>query len=363
MNILYISFLNGDSWAGPTYSVPKQITAQKTYDNVFWYNIRKSDVKEWKSNLLFHDLDDYPEGKICSLPEPFCNPDLIVVEQFYGYAGQKIFFELMRGNYNYIIIPRGELTVNAQLRKPLKKKLGNLLLFNSFAKNANAIQYLTEQEKIDSGDRWNKKTLVISNGIDIPAESNKTEINDRIKLVFIGRLSPWQKGLDLLVEAFGYVKDLLLDCCTVEIYGPDYDNKRCELEKNIAEMGLEKVVHFNDGVFGEEKKAILTSSDVFLITSRFEGHPIALIEALSYGLPCIATTGSNMRNEVEKYNAGWCADNEALSIADAIERMINEKQYISAKGYNAKSLAKEYDWQRIAQKSHEEYVEIIKGRN
>ena len=63
MNILYISFLNGDSWAGPTYSVPKQIAAQSKIDNVFWYNIRDTKIKEWKELPYYHDLTDCKSGK------------------------------------------------------------------------------------------------------------------------------------------------------------------------------------------------------------------------------------------------------------------------------------------------------------
>ena len=47
MNILYISYLDGSKYVGPTYSVPMQIEAQSKCDNVFWYNLRKDGLKEW----------------------------------------------------------------------------------------------------------------------------------------------------------------------------------------------------------------------------------------------------------------------------------------------------------------------------
>ena len=39
--------------------------------------------------------------------------------------------------------------------------------------------------------------------------------------------------------------------------------------------------------------------DLFIHTFRFEGHPIAVLEALSYGIPCLLTPGTNMAGEVE----------------------------------------------------------------
>jgi glycosyltransferase involved in cell wall biosynthesis len=77
---------------------------------------------------------------------------------------------------------------------------------------------------------------------------------------------------------------------------------------------------------GRRRKTPLLASDVFLIPSRFEGHPMALIEALSYGLPCVATTtGSNMRREVEEFNAGWTADCSSESLKKALLEVISKE--------------------------------------
>ena len=73
---------------------------------------------------------------------------------------------------------------------------------------------------------------------------------------------------------------------------------------------------------------IYAGCDIFLMPSRFEGHPTGLLEALAYGLPCIATTGSNMREEIELADAGWTADNDAESIRSALLSMISDKSVI-----------------------------------
>ena len=51
MNILFLSVLDGRPWAGPTYSVPKQISAQSKVDNVFWYNLENGDFSSWKETI------------------------------------------------------------------------------------------------------------------------------------------------------------------------------------------------------------------------------------------------------------------------------------------------------------------------
>lgn len=88
---------------------------------------------------------------------------------------------------------------------------------------------------------------------------------------------------------------------------------------------------------------------------------MGLIEALAYGLPCVVTTGTNMRDEIDKFNAGWTADTTAESIATALTKMLSERDQLAIKSQQARTLASQYDWNQIAAKSHQIYEEIIRG--
>lgn len=359
MNILYLSHLSGASYAGPTYSVPKQIEAQSIIDNVFWYNATKSGKEEWKSIPYYHDLTEYPKESIFALPNPFNHPDIIIVELFYNMTKSNLRKELVTGNIPYIIIPRGELTKQAQARKSLKKKVANILFCKRYARKAAAIQYLTEQEYKDSGDDWNSNHIVIPNGINLP-EKVKTDFSKNgIKCVSIGRIEPYQKGLDLLLDACAHIKNELETAkCSVMICGPDKEGKLAGLKEQVHDIGLDSIITFKEGIYGKEKEELLLSSDVFLFPSRFEGHPMALIEALSYGLPCIATTGSNMREEVEKFDAGWTADSNSESLKNAFIDMISEIPFYE-KRKGALCLAENYKWNKIADITHEKFSLLL----
>lgn len=93
--------------------------------------------------------------------------------------------------------------------------------------------------------------------------------------------------------------------------------------------------------------------------SRFEGLSMGLLEALSYGLPCLVTTGSNMREEIEKYDCGWGADNSVESIKNALLALIRDKDKLRIKSENARKLAEKYNWEKIAMDSHEKYLELL----
>lgn len=359
MNILYLSHLSGNLYAGPTYSVPKQIEYQSKIDNVFWYNAVKRDIDKWKSYDYYHDLSDYPNETIRDLPAPFNDPDIIVIELFYHMARSPLLHELINSKIPYVIIPRGELTKQAQRRKRLKKLIANTLILNKYSRNASAIQYLTKQEYLDSGERWNKNHIIIPNGIEIRKNTAKKNLGNSIKCVNIGRIEPYQKGLDMLIEACSTIKDQLKTAnCTIDIYGPDVENKLQFLNAEVLRYGLESIIKFHDGVYGKEKEEILKNSDVFLMTSRFEGHPMALIEALSFGLPVIATKGSNMIDEISEYDAGRNAENNTLSIRNAILKMLAEDNRCS-KSENSLKLSMKYTWDILAEKSRLEYSKII----
>lgn len=360
MNILYLSKLSGNLFAGPNNSVPSQIKAQSNIDNVFWYNLNTIKRDEW-IKIGCKNLENYPSGRLRDLPIPFNNPDIVVIEEFYCYPFSYIIKEIQRKKIPYIIIPRSELTEQAQKKRSIKKKIGNILFFNNMVKKSAAIQYLSKQEKIESVSQWNKRSFIIPNGTDIKEDVKKEFSTQQLKGVYIGRYEKYQKGLDILISAIIECKQLLRDKGFVlEMYGVDQENTIKEIQKEILLAEINDLVKINGSIFGEEKKKKLLDSDIFIMTSRFEGMPMGMIEALSYGVPCIATIGTNMADEVEKYNAGWIAENNTESVKKAFINMVEDTNLIK-KSKNALLLAKKYSWENIAVQSHKIYEKIMRN--
>src|SRR5699024_4384370 len=113
------------------------------------------------------------------------------------------------------------------------------------------------------------------------------------------------KGLDLLVESVNIIKEyLILNNAKITLYGPDIDNSKKKLNEMISEYGLNTIINIKEPVFSEEKYRIMSQSDFFIQTSRTEGLPMGILEALSFGLPCIITPGTNLSKEVAECEAG-----------------------------------------------------------
>ena len=102
------------------------------------------------------------------------------------------------------------------------------------------------------------------------------------RLIAVGRLAH-QKGLDLLLSAFAEAaKDFPEWKLDIFGQGP----LREELEKQRNQLGLGNRVHFRG--ITTDVYAELERSDIFVLPSRFEGLPNALMEAMAAGLPVIA---------------------------------------------------------------------------
>ena len=363
MNILYLTKLTGNLWAGPNNSVPAQIRAQSKEDNCFWYNLNTVKRDEWATNGLdCKNINDYPSGRLSDLPAPFNYPDIAIVEETYCWSFQRIIQDLIKQKIPYIVVPRSTLTKQAQNYKKVKKCIGNILWYNRMIRSAVAIHYLTKEEQTESSKRWNSHSFVIPNGITMPGKIQYEPSKNGIKAVYIGRIEIYQKGFDLLIDALYKVKAKAQEkAFHLDVYGPDREGACQIIDKQLIEKGLQELVTIHESVFAEEKEEVLRLSDVFIMTSRFEGLPMGLIEALSYGLPCVATKGTNLIDVIEESNAGWVSENTIDSIANALERMINEQDQFDQKSKNARVLARNYSWTAIAEQSHKVYAQLLRG--
>lgn len=368
MNIVIFSKCSNNVDAGLNWSVPARIKALEKIDSVFWVDLNPNAFQShWREVKAYHNIADFSDNfSINRLPSPFNEPDVVVFEGFYYLEHVRLGKKLKKNNIPYIIVPRSAFTVNAfkngSVFKFLKKKIAHLLIFNKYINNAIAVQYLTEREKIESS-KFKSKYIISPNGITLPKTYKKT-FSKGIKAVFIGRQDINQKGLDLLLNAIRNIHDeLRREGFKLVIFGPPrYDYK--QVSNLIDDFGLNDIVENKEtGVSGKEKEKVLLDSDLFILTSRFEGMPMGLIEALSYGLPVLVTEGTNMADEIFANQAGWCCKNSVESIQKKLQEITKNKNMFVEKGFNARNLASKYDWDKIALNFHNKMVEIIKKQN
>jgi glycosyltransferase involved in cell wall biosynthesis len=102
------------------------------------------------------------------------------------------------------------------------------------------------------------------------------------RIVAVGRLSE-EKGFHALIEAFRLVAPQYPDW-TLTIFGEG--DERGRLERLVQQSQLAARVHLPG--WTEDVKGALLSGELFVLPSRYEGFPNALLEAMAVGLPCIS---------------------------------------------------------------------------
>ena len=108
------------------------------------------------------------------------------------------------------------------------------------------------------------------------------------RLIFVGSLAQMYKGPDILLDALAACRRQGLDL-RLTIVGDG--RHRLELERRAAALDLSDRVRFTGEVrAGDAVRQLLDAADLFVLPSRTEGLPRAMIEAMARGLPCIGTS-------------------------------------------------------------------------
>lgn len=188
-----------------------------------------------------------------------------------------------------------------------------------------------------------EKCAIIPNGIDKEFLQVNNEEDDYI--LFLSRIDIYQKGLDILMDAFRLIAEKFKDLRLV-LAGFAF-NSVADLMKRIP-VGLRDRINYAGFVSGEEKLRLLSRAKVFVLPSRLEAHPVSVLEALACGKAVLVSDIPELRYISENGIGLTFKNNSSRDLADKLSVLLKDKGLRDAIGEKGRKFASDYLWDDMA---------------
>ena len=286
-------------------------------------------------------------------------PDIVLLSSAWAMYGITVGSYCRKNNIPYIVYAHGSHDTYRMSKGSLKKKIFWSLFDKKLYRCADALVALTENEKKHYLEHhMNDYIDVIPNGVSLEEKDSGNssmlagEVSEllagRKYVLFLGRIEP-VKGIDLLVEAMASVEEM--DEYLLVIAGPDEDGYLGVIKEIILRKQIEDKVIFTGRVAGEVKSELYRNASVFALTSRGEGLPMAVLEAMAYAKPVLITRQCNVP-EVEEYEAGVIVEPEVDSIVNGFVYLMSSDTVLM--GESGKKLVDEkFTWSQVAYRTQQ----------
>lgn len=154
-------------------------------------------------------------------------------------------------------------------------------------------------------------------------------------VVFLARLDP-KKNLELLLDAWSAIR-AAVPGARLAIAGDGDPRYVRTLEARARTLGEGSNVTFLGMVLGEAKERLLAAANAFVLPSFHESFGIAVLEAISAGVPVVISPDVQLARVVEQHGLGLVAERLASALADAVIAVLRDRrlaEHVRAKGYS-----------------------------
>ncbi len=202
-----------------------------------------------------------------------------------------------------------------------KNKLIARLICNKIIAISNAVR-----EDILRNGVLQEKIALNYNGVNFDRFDVKTRHKDELPILVtnIARFFPEKKGQDILIKAVAILKNKGYDIKTFLAGAPITEDEKAlkDMLKLCSDLNVAENVKFLGNV--DDVPELLDQTDIFVIPSRYEGFGIAVVEALSMGIPCVASNIQGLNEVVNSTELGELFEvgNEE-DLAKKLEHVIN----------------------------------------
>lgn len=280
------------------------------------------------------------------------NPPMVALAKFLGKVGLP-----------YIFIPHDPYPPSLREHHRIRKWAFWHLFEKRMIEKAAAVQLLDQShEKFLSDLGCRAPIFVQPNGCEIETlellKGRDYVPGSRFcaQIHYLGRMDRNHKGLDLLIKGFSKVAgnweaELVLT-------GNDWLDRK-ELESLVGRLGLTDRVRFR-GRRPEPSIQLQAESDLCVLTSRFDGFGLTVVEAMLAGRPVLVSREAGVASHVEAAGGGWIVDPSVSGIADGFRKAwASYSEWPELGRRNREYVLQNLAWDQVAKSTLKKYREIF----
>lgn len=261
----------------------------------------------------------------------------------------------------YVFSPHSGYDPVSLQRSHLRKSFYRILFERRMLADASLLVALTDLELGHLRDFGASGPFaVIPNGVERPPKHlDRLAFRQELGMspetplaLFVGRLDVHRKGLDVLVRGIADAPGW-----HVALVGPRFRDVE-GLERMIAVLDVSDRVHLVGERHGSRLLESMGAADLFTLMSRWEGLPMALLEALSLATPAVVSPAVERLVGVAAAGAGWSADEADLG--PLLRRLRGDGRELEGRGRAALQLSRQYDWDSVAERYETAYDQILR---
>lgn len=234
------------------------------------------------------------------------------------------------------------------------KKLPVWWLYQRRALRGADILHVTTQAEVEDVRRVGLKQSVVVAPLGVEAAEERVirQVSLVKKSLFISRVHP-KKGLHNLIEAWAKLKP---DNWILEIAGPSHKGYAEEIMALARARGVEESIRMLGPVYGEKKRELYSSADLFVLPTFSENFGVVIAEALAQGCPVITTKGTPWK-ALEEQGCGWWIDIGVEPLTQCLrEAFSSSQEELWEMGERGRVwVQKTYAWTNIARLMMEAY--------